>query len=75
MYQHGESWAVDVGKSASHHLSQNEIGSDNPCSQHLSRANDRMALIRIGPTITRNVGTMRGRRIAIISEGEFDGKF
>ena len=25
----------DVDKSAYHQLSQNEIGSDNPCSQHL----------------------------------------
>jgi hypothetical protein len=29
--------AIDVDKSASHHLSQTEIGGDNPCSQHLSK--------------------------------------
>jgi hypothetical protein len=29
-----ESW-IDVEKSPSHHLSQNEITSDNPCYQHL----------------------------------------
>jgi hypothetical protein len=28
---------IDVEKSASHHVSQGEIGSDNPCYQHLSR--------------------------------------
>jgi hypothetical protein len=27
---------TDVEKSASHHVSQNEIRSDNPCSQQLS---------------------------------------
>jgi len=27
---------IGVVKSASHQLSQNEIGGDNPCSQHLS---------------------------------------
>jgi len=27
---------MDVGKSASHELSQNEMTSDNPCSRHLS---------------------------------------
>jgi hypothetical protein len=27
---------IDVDKSSSHHLSQTEIASDNPCSQHLS---------------------------------------
>jgi len=27
---------IDVDKSASHHLSQSEIASDNPCYQHLS---------------------------------------
>jgi len=27
--------AIDVEKSASHHLSQHEIGSDNPCYQQL----------------------------------------
>ena len=27
---------IDVEKSSSHHLSQNEIASDNPCSRHLS---------------------------------------
>ena len=32
-----ESW-IDVEKSASHHQSQTEIGSDNPCYQHLSAA-------------------------------------
>jgi hypothetical protein len=26
---------IDVGKSAYHQLSQSEIASDNPCSQHL----------------------------------------
>jgi hypothetical protein len=26
---------VDVDKSASHHLSQNDIASDKPCSRHL----------------------------------------
>jgi hypothetical protein len=26
---------IDVEKSSSHHLSQNEIAGDNPCSQHL----------------------------------------
>jgi hypothetical protein len=34
-----ESW-IGVGKSASHHLSQIEIASDNPCSQHLSGFSD-----------------------------------
>ena len=29
-----ESW-IDVDKSASHQLSQNEIDSDNPCYRHL----------------------------------------
>jgi hypothetical protein len=32
-----ESSRIDVEKSAYHQLSQNEIGSDNPCSQQLSR--------------------------------------
>jgi hypothetical protein len=27
---------IDVDKSAYHHLSQHEIGSDKPCSRHLS---------------------------------------
>ena len=27
---------IDVDKSSYHHLSQSEIGSDNPCSRHLS---------------------------------------
>jgi hypothetical protein len=27
---------IDVEKSSSHHLSQFEIGGDNPCSRHLS---------------------------------------
>jgi hypothetical protein len=29
---------IGVGKSSSHHVSQNEIASDKPCSQHLSEA-------------------------------------
>ena len=28
---------IDVEKSSYHHLSQNEIGSDNPCSRHLAK--------------------------------------
>ena len=35
---------IDVAKSASHHVSQNEIGSDNPCSQQLSGATELDAL-------------------------------
>ena len=27
---------IDVAKSSSHQVSQSEIGSDNPCYQHLS---------------------------------------
>ena len=40
----------DVDKSASHHLSQNEIGSDNPCSRQLS--GNAQIPIR---TLTRNI--------------------
>jgi hypothetical protein len=43
---------VDVDKSSSHQLSQNEIASDNPCCQHLSKAMpipfvDRLLTVRI----------------------------
>jgi hypothetical protein len=32
----GADFVRDVDKSASHHLSQTEIGSDNPCYEQLS---------------------------------------
>jgi len=35
---------IDVGKSSYHQLSQNEIGSDNPCSRHLSGISDFLLL-------------------------------
>ena len=31
---------IDVEKSSSDHLSQTEIGGDNPCSRHLSGVSD-----------------------------------
>jgi hypothetical protein len=37
---------IDVEKSASHHLSQLEIGSDNPCYQHLSELSVRLCAKR-----------------------------
>src|ERR1700741_651448 len=35
---------LGVDKSASHHLSQTEIGSDNPCSRHLSYESTQLVL-------------------------------
>jgi hypothetical protein len=34
--QSSTAFPITVEKSSSHHLSQNEIGGDNPCSRHLS---------------------------------------
>ena len=33
---------ITVAKSSSHHLSQNEIAGDNPCSRHLSGSGRKM---------------------------------
>jgi hypothetical protein len=40
---------IDVAKSSSHQLSQNEIGSDNPCYRHLF-GNAQFPTNNIGPT-------------------------
>ena len=42
---------IGVAKSSSHQLSQNDIGSDNPCSQHLSESQSPVrAFIRTWPS-------------------------
>ena len=44
---------IGVAKSSSHHLSQAEIGSDNPCYQQLSQK-ARFRLIRYNTTLVRH---------------------
>ena len=57
---------IDVDKSASHQLSQTEIGSDNPCSRHLSGVSDSSTPMRNRSWHRRIEFSLDGQHLGIL---------